>query len=54
MFTLTKNNFACASRYLYISLPSLYYYDMKRPNFASPRYGVGERSKKIFPFFLQT
>ena len=25
---------------LYISLPSLHHYDMKRPNFASSRYGV--------------
>ena len=28
-----NNNFACASRFLYISLPSLYDYNVKVPNF---------------------
>ena len=37
---------------LCISLPSLHRYDMKLPNFASPRYGVGEHNTKIVAFFF--
>ena len=35
---------------LYISLPSLHHYDLKRPNFASPRYGVGEHNSENVVF----
>ena len=38
---------------LYISLPSLHHYDMKLPNFTSPRYVVGEHNTKVFAFFLK-
>ena len=37
---------------LCISLPSLHRYDMKRPNFASPLYVVGEHNTKIVAFFF--
>ena len=37
---------------LCISLPSLHRYDMKRPKFASPRYGAGEHNPKIVAFFF--
>ena len=36
----------------YISLQSLHHYDMKRPNFTSPLYGVGEHNTKIVTFFF--
>ena len=52
MFILTNNNFARAHAILYISLPSLYHYDMKLANFTSPLYGVGEHNTKIVPFFF--
>ena len=38
MFILANNDFAGASCYLYISLPSLHHYNMKLPNFMSPLY----------------
>ena len=37
---------------LYISLPSLHYYDMKLPNFTSALYGVGKHDQKIVAFFF--
>ena len=37
---------------LCIFLPSLHRYDMKRPNFASPRYGVGEHNPKNCRFLF--
>ena len=45
-----KNNnglFVRASRFLYISLPSLHDYDVKLPNFTS--YGRGENKTTTFP-----
>ena len=33
-----KNNFARASRFLYLSLPSLYDYNVKVPNFTFSRH----------------
>ena len=52
MFILTNNNFARASRYLYISLPLLHHYDMKLSNFTSPLYWVAEHNSKIVAFFF--
>ena len=52
MFTLTNNNFARAHAIFYISLRSFHHYDMKRPNFTSPLYGVGEHNTKIVSFFF--
>ena len=43
-----NNNFARASRFFYISLPSLHDCDMKITNFTLPLYGVGEHNKKNF------
>ena len=40
MFILTEQQLLNVHHdILYISLPSLHYYDMKLPNFTSPRYG---------------
>ena len=44
MFILTNNNLRVHHAILHISLPSLHHYDMRRPNFTSPLYGVGERN----------
>ena len=43
-----NNNFACAIRFLYISLLSLHDYDIKLPNFTF----CGGRDEKIFLLFL--
>ena len=45
-----NNNFARASRFLYISLPSLHDYDVERLNFTF--YGGREHITTIFFFFL--
>ena len=50
MVILANNDFAGASRYLHISLPSLHHYNMKLPNFMSPLYG--EHNRKIVAFFF--
>ena len=53
MFVLANNNFARAMHViLYISLPSLHHYDMKRPNFTSLLYGGRSTQHKNcrFPF----
>ena len=52
MFIITNNNFARASRYFGISLPSLHRYDMELPNFTSPLYGVRSHSTIIVTFFF--
>ena len=52
MFMATNNNFALASYYFVISLPSLHHYDMKLPNSTSPLYGVGEHNTKIVTFIF--
>lgn len=44
----SQNNFACASCFLYVSLPSLHDYDMKLPNFTS--YGGREHTDNHFLF----
>ena len=45
-----NNNFARASRFLYISLPSLHDYDVERLHFTF--YGGREHMTTIFFFFL--
>ena len=54
MFILANDDFAGASCYLYISLPSLHHYNMKLPNFMSLLYEVGEHNTKIDTFFTLT
>ena len=53
MFVLANNNFARAVHViLYISLPSMHHYDMKRPNFTSLLYGVDQHNTKIVAFLF--